>query len=126
VDLSSFAGSEILLQFQTTNRKGNNIYLDNVKVYAGTQEPMTIDEQALQVLVYPNPASDVVNFVFDKNRSYTNVQIFDSSGRLISVPHTLHSDRISLNVEGLSSGIYFASLVSKNNASVVRVSVAKK
>ncbi|MDP6908003.1 MAG: S8 family serine peptidase, partial [Flavobacteriales bacterium] len=38
VDISSFSGEDIIFNFQTTNRRGNNIYIDNIKVFEGNVE----------------------------------------------------------------------------------------
>ena len=46
VDITSYAGNDVLIKFQTYNKSGNNLYLDNIWVYEGA-EPVGIKENEL-------------------------------------------------------------------------------
>ena len=45
VNLTQFTGEDILIQFETKNGKGNDLYIDNVKVFVGDQEPAAWSQQ---------------------------------------------------------------------------------
>ena len=47
IDLSSFSNEDILIKFETTNRAGNNLYLDNIKVFEGLNAPASISKTDL-------------------------------------------------------------------------------
>jgi len=126
VDLTSFAGNEVLLQFQTTNRKGNNIFVDNIKVYAGSLEPMSINETELDLTVYPNPASEMVNIVLSVPSHKANLQIYDAFGRAVNVPFSFVANRISINTGNLSSGVYVAVVQSDYRVGTVRFVIQPK
>ena len=75
------------------------------------------DQDKQFVKIYPNPASQQLNFniVFPNNQEEFQLVIFDSNSKEkkrenISMLH----GNYSLDVKNLSSGIYFYSLVSKN------------
>ena len=53
--------------------------------------------------IYPNPATDVINIVSDKNLS--TVSIYDAAGRI-----ALQSSNNTINVENLAKGTYIVSI----------------
>jgi hypothetical protein len=65
----------------------------------------------LLMQVYPNPASSIVYLkAIDESKSFSRVEICDASGQvLISDSFTLPRSFVSINVEGLTSGLYFIS-----------------
>ena len=60
-----------------------------------------------QINLYPNPATSVLNFS-KNNIEGTSVRVIDSNGKIIL--NTTISSNNSINVESLSSGIYFVQL----------------
>lgn len=71
--------------------------------------------------VYPNPASDQLNVVFDRTGE-TTIQIIDLTGR--SVYSSLYSaggfSNLSLNISDLNAGFYFLRIGAGNEAEVIR------
>lgn len=58
-----------------------------------------------QLIIYPNPATDVINLHFQEPTSAPlDVQIFDAQGRLLR--HLILSDGQQLDVQGLAPGLY--------------------
>ena len=85
IDLSAFNGQNIMIQFETTNRQGNNVYIDNISVYNGN-EPVSIEETILNNLsIYPNPVQSMLMIDATKlpSGSY-DVEILNSLGELIA------------------------------------------
>lgn len=107
VSLSQFAGEEILLRFQTINRRGNNIYIDNVKVFTGNSEPASVVETEIELHVYPNPSSDVLYITSDKGMpANAKLNLISVLGETMEPRYELKGDRIILRTEGLASGMY--------------------
>ncbi len=74
-----------------------------------------------QVLLYPNPAKNVVH-VASFGTSYTSYRFFDVTGKLIS-ESTLEGEHgllVTIDVSHLANGLYFMELVDQNTKSVVR------
>lgn len=68
--------------------------------------------------IYPNPASDNINLRFDPRENWQNIHIRNNLGTLIAsyyIPEG--SGDLTINIEGLSSGVYFCGLTSKNKRS---------
>lgn len=111
VDLSAFKGSSVLLQFQGVNRKGNNLYLDNISVYDGP-DPIGVDEfkSGLLFNVYPNPvkASLKIEFENPQKENY-EISILDIQGKQVWKGR-MNSSNALINVASLSKGVYVLQL----------------
>lgn len=107
VDISAFAGENILIRFQTTNRKGNHFLLDNIWVYSGP-EPTGIDDPANDVMtIYPNPSNGDFRFAgWKEGRTFT-ATVTDIQGR------NVHSQTLVspvLQLIALPAGLYHVRL----------------
>jgi len=72
--------------------------------------------------VFPNPATDVVNFNFlDKAPSDYTIQFFDASGKLIFQ----ETNESMISVSSLNSGMYFYRMIDGNKAYTGHLSVIK-
>ena len=73
-------------------------------------------------MVYPNPTIDLVNIEFiDSNSGDFTIELFDTTGRLVST----HNNEISIDVSTLNSGIYIYRLTKGTKAYSGHLSVIK-
>lgn len=116
VDLSSLAGSKVLLKFEGVNQNGNNLYLDNISVFDGPIDPISIKElHSLDFTLYPNPASAKLNIEIRQSlNSSIRVQILDASGRMVIETQIVKSGEIDISL--LHKGLYFVRLTSKHSS----------
>jgi len=94
--------------------------------------PLAIEELALfnELLVVPNPTNGnaklVLNLIETTN---LDINLFDLNGRVVSTvanrEFTVGGHSLTLDLESLSSGIYIAKVVSKNNVSSIKIVVNK-
>ncbi len=70
------------------------------------------------ISVYPNPASDNINFN-SKANSVSIIEIYDVNGQLIS-SQALMNANTSINVSAFSNGIYFYSAIDVNGNTIDR------
>ena len=65
-----------------------------------------------EVRVYPNPAREYIHFRFNQNPvSKATVDVYDVMGKVVrSVSTTLHTEEVTVDVQGLSPGIYSYSI----------------
>jgi serine protease AprX len=66
------------------------------------------------IFVYPNPASNVLNFDVKNNIAISSVSINDVSGKEIYKSVSVISN--SIDISNLSSGVYFVTFKSENNS----------
>lgn len=111
VDLAAFAGNSILLQFQGVNRKGNNLYLDNISVYEGP-DPIGLNEQKQDLVfnVYPNPVKNSLKIEFENGQKESiEIAIYDIQGKLVW-EGVSKASKTTINVADLSKGVYVLEL----------------
>ncbi len=125
IDLSAFAnGGEIMIDFQTTNRMGNNIYLDNIRIYQGNTPPVTIEELKPQnIKIYPNPTEDLI--WIESTELFNNLQLTlsDISGKVL-IEERIASDKGKLSkisLESLKSGIYILKITNGEEVSYFKI-----
>lgn len=88
-------------------------YTLNVDAFTSIDE--TAGEGGLRL--YPNPADDQVTV---EGNGIDMVQLYDTTGALVLVQDG-GSDTVTLNVGDLPAGLYFARVLSQDNATVMRV-----
>jgi len=69
-------------------------------------------------VVYPNPATNDINIVFDENADVKNIALYNVIGKVMNV-YKVSGNSANLNIENLPSGIYFVKLYSANGSVVV-------
>ncbi|HON18816.1 MAG TPA: S8 family serine peptidase [Salinivirgaceae bacterium] len=116
IDLSDFKNAERLwIRFQTINRNGNDLFIDNIAVYSG-QDPLPVSESVNQPdnipIIYPNPAGNEFLIQFS-NLQNPHVLLWDVTGREIrGNVETVDDHTLRIVTEHLSQGVYFVSLIS--------------
>lgn len=113
---------DLILKFVfVPGNMGNNLWIDNIRIE--NLETVSSKENLhafSDLVIYPNPAGEIVNIEFYNNHSGdTNIQLFDALGR--EVHHVqkgnlnigLHKFQIITNK--LTSGIYFVSIDQGSN-----------
>jgi len=121
IDLSEFNGQNIMIQFETTNRQGNNVYLDNISIYNGS-EPIDIIEYNLNDFsIYPNPAQSTLSLDASKllKGNYL-IEILNSLGQTIFQLET-KSTISTLDVSKWPKGVYIISIKNDFNFKVERL-----
>ena len=111
IDISALAGKSIVVSFESVNRLGSDLYLDNISVYAGPFDPVAIRENNKPTFkLYPNPANDVLNIEIENaHRSGFEIEIVDVNGRVIT-RKTIDESKSKIDVSGFADGVYFISL----------------
>lgn len=107
VNLDEFEGESIILKFQSVNNRGNDIYLDNISVYQGTEAPLSIGETEKQLFsLYPNPSLSV-SYLETTQTKNAQVALYDLYGRAIEANINYDGYRYVIHTENLPIGIYF-------------------
>ena len=87
----------------------------------------TKDFEPIQFVVYPNPASTVVNVKLSDFASYNNLKatIYDLTGRMVRA-HKVSTAQFSVDVAGLESAVYILSITSDTGKATKNIVVTKK
>ena len=116
-------------KFKFEGETGNNIFLDDINIYAGAASNeivLGVSEQNEigNVALFPNPSEGELNLRFSATTAaQANIQIMDVYGKVNNI-HTIQaaagSNLIMLDSSTLSAGIYFLSLQVGEGKSVMQ------
>lgn len=68
-----------------------------------------INEHVINATIFPNPAKDILNIVFEKE-VIENVKLYNSLGQLMEIPTSRLENKIELTTSNLVKGIYLLSI----------------
>ena len=107
----------------STNEMVNK--LDNIKITALNAVPPHI-LSAKSVLaqnfnLYPNPATNMVHITNTENMLVNQIEVYDTTGKLITTESYNNETEIQLNVEHLASGTYMLHLQTNEGTAVKKL-----
>jgi len=71
------------------------------------------------IVLYPNPASNELNVVYDASADVKNIAVYNIIGKVITVYKVTANNSANLDIENLPSGIYFVRLMNSHGDVVV-------
>ena len=131
--------------FPSDPRKGAIAFAVGNKGYAGTGKanlngirsdfyeytptwPVGIEDLAeiIDLKVYPNPATDYVNFSFDYQGNY-EIIIFNAVGKMVRKMNATYDNKIRIDLSNVPSGLYFYRIkINNSNAPLSGKLIVKK
>lgn len=101
----------------STNSYTKNIRFNVCKVPV---KVATVSNKVDDVLIYPNPATDELNVVYDATADIKNIAVYNIIGKMMAI-YKVNGPSANLNLQNIPSGIYFVQLVnSRGNVVVTR------
>jgi uncharacterized repeat protein (TIGR01451 family) len=94
------------------------ITLGNYLVLSSNEPKMT---KAGSIIFYPNPTSGSITLESSSDNPFQEVNVYSFDGRLVKSFYNLHSTIYNLDLQGLSSGIYFIDCLTKSGSQKVKV-----
>lgn len=101
LDLAGFNNQDIYIAFRNTTTDGFILLLDDVKVLGAETAALPTETYTPEIVLYPNPASDLLQIQSEEKVVTTNV--FSNDGRLI-----LSTTDTSIDITALDAGLYYA------------------
>ena len=125
VSLAAYANAPVLfVRFTNDNHYGNNIYIDDV-VMSSSACTNGVDELTeTSFAVFPNPATDAVNVIFNGTDADYMVSIMDLNGRVIStmnINNANGSQTVTFATENIAKGSYLVTVTSNGVTSTKTV-----
>jgi hypothetical protein len=116
---STYYTNGMRIKFEFENGGGNNIYLDDINLYVGSNDPLSLAENTevfSGVMLFPNPAAEEVTVRLDIPQAMGfDVNVRDLSGKELQsfrIQGQEGTNDIMLNLEGFAQGMYFVEIVS--------------
>lgn len=103
------------MRFEFESDGGNNFFMDDINLYQGTSnnDPVSVSNETVSLSefnVYPNPASDEANVVFNiDNSKKATVEIISAIGQTVQVSNInakSGKNLVMLNTSDVEAGIY--------------------
>lgn len=116
VSLSQLAGlGSAMLKFETTNRAGNNLFLDNISIF-DQRGPSTIESENSKpntnVQAFPNPTKNTINVASENISGTGSITIMNVLGEDILKENITFTgqNQFSFSVLDFTSGMYLIQL----------------
>ena len=121
---SAYFVNGMRFKFEWENGGGNNIYLDDINLYSGS-DPLSInnqDEILSNVVLFPNPSIDelIVRLSIQDALNF-DVKVRDLSGKELQSFHIYGQQGVNdvmINVSDLAKGMYMVEIVSATGKTV--------
>ena len=118
VDVKVIDNHELSLPY---NIKNDSMVIEMLDIVISAED-VEIDDD---VVVYPNPASNLVNI--KTNQEISNISLYNSVGQLIrTISLNERKVHYSVDLGGLENGVYFINIVSGDRIINKRISIHKK
>lgn len=117
------------VKFQFESDGGNNLYIDDINIYEGNEDPLSIIENELiqNFSVYPNPATDVANVEFSSvNNQAVKLEIVNPMGQVVIaevIQANNGKNKVLIGTQDLTNGVYFVKVISGGTQQVKRLVV---
>jgi len=113
---------------QDGHKGGDITHLSTLRVKeTGTASISNLTNNLKQVIVYPNPVTDILNINFELNKlTDTKIEIFDLSGKQMGVILNENLKGMvskQINTTEFKSGIYFVRIKTENEAVIKKINV---
>jgi len=123
ISLDQFSGS-IIIKFESINRRGNNLVLDNINVYEGPT-PVSINDLSLQNVygLFPNPTKNKATISWKVSQVQPEtVEVFDMLGSLKAIYNIeKNNSQFTFTTENFSNGIYLIRVCSTENCNTLKL-----
>jgi bacillopeptidase F len=114
IDISQFAGQQISIAFESVNRNGNNLFIDNIGIYSNNH-PLSIKawEEPQVLKLFPNPNNG--NFTITiSTQEKGKINVYNTLGKKV-LTKTMDSNKIDLGLNSLENGLYIVEFSTGNN-----------
>ncbi|MFC2101869.1 T9SS type A sorting domain-containing protein [Bacteroidota bacterium] len=124
VDLAAYSGkSNVKIAFESYNRRGNNLFLDDISVTGTVGIPSGVD-QGNSIRVYPNPTSGMVNISIDRLNGNAILQLVNTQGQTVlseQISGSTGTVTTQFNLTTLTKGVYFLKVTTHDAAIVKKI-----
>jgi hypothetical protein len=109
IDLEAFTGESIEIKIKGIRGNVDDFWLDTDNFLVESTEPNSLFKMRLQegINVFPNPATQRINFQFENENSMRFIEVYNVNGSLVLkqfVPFLYNQISISMLTKGVYSG----------------------
>ena len=124
LDISAFAGQpNARIMFESFNRNGNNLYLDNIMIDGPVNLPVPGSDNS-EIRIFPNPSDGFFTLDFGIAMRNTDISVFDMNGQRLYhevLPPGNGPFTKKLNLSGLFDGVYYIRFITEDTTQVKKI-----
>jgi PKD repeat protein len=134
--ISTYWNENFRYKFRFEGEGGNNLYLDNINIYAATPSEELVGEQIssiseetdnLSLTLYPNPVEKELAIEYNLDSpSKTTIQVIDVLGKIhntVEIQSNSGNNLVFIPTENYASGIYLVKIYVDGNEIIKQISV---
>lgn len=121
IDLSTYLGEEVLIQFIMVSDEGlelDGFYVDDIEITTLMDNNVSIislDMTAIDVRTYPNPAKEELTLELSQPLSETTLKFYNTQGILQAEDQYENVSKMNITIKNWPSGMYFYELLNNAN-----------
>ncbi len=124
INLNDYLGEQIKFRFQLFTdgaQTRDGFYFDDfeIKVFSDANVSV-LDNELLNVSVYPNPTNDLLTIKMPNIIQNTKISIYAINGQVLTQLNTKNQE-ISIDLSNYSKGIYFVNLTTDNSSKSIKI-----
>ena len=104
------------------------LYIEN-DILSWNEISKTVNLETLSVSTFndldfsysPNPVSDILRVTFQEKQNNTNVRVYNVVGQLVKETYYKDTSHVALNLEALTSNVYFISIKTDRKISQIKI-----
>ncbi len=124
ISTQSYLVDDLLIRFLFESDKGNNIYIDNIRVSSEQNVGLEyLESEGNQLSVFPNPSNGFFILEIGDNTEYGEVRLINAMGQVVRKISTNNQSSIKVETVGLTKGIYTLSFYSMDSHEVLHKKV---
>jgi PKD repeat protein len=127
---STFWVDNVRFKFQFESDGGNNFYLDDINIYAGDPQELSVEENGMfsDFTIYPNPTEGelTIQFTTENSANYT-IELVNMLGQVVEtslIKANAGNNLVMIGTEHLRSGVYTLRM-NTGNAQIIRQVIVK-
>ncbi len=124
ISTQSYLVDDLLIRFLFESDKGNNIYLDNIRV--SSEQNVGLEYAKLegnQLSIFPNPSNGFFILEIGDNSEYGEVSLINAMGQVVRKFSTKGQATIKIETVDLAEGVYTLSFCSMDSNEVIHKKV---
>ncbi|MCX6243242.1 MAG: T9SS type A sorting domain-containing protein, partial [Bacteroidetes bacterium] len=124
LDINAWVGQRnVKILFESYNRRGNNIFLDNISISGPVGIPGTETDNQ-EIRIYPNPSTGEMTLFMTHPAGNVDLSVLNLQGQTVYRENFISSgdnNERHLNLSGLSKGVYFLRFISDHSSVVKKI-----
>lgn len=121
ITTQSYLVDDLLIRFLLESDKGNNIYIDNIRISSDQNVGINnLQPSEEQLSIYPNPSNGAFTIDLSENIEDGEIKLFNATGKAVKTIQIKGQSEIIVNTDEFSKGFYTLSFSGEQSQMVIK------